>query len=168
MGNCTWCWYRGTAFLFYLGSLVWENSVTELPALSTTILSSLGFVIYFLSFLMVTLLLHGVFAPELAHPGVCHSSSEGKCPGLLAVKQCWVWSLFWSRLVFLLFLTNEPVNLNADGRGKLLFSGAPVPLSVTWPRGLCRVFGWHLPLAAAQLGQLAAANFRIVCLLFGL
>lgn len=39
-----------------------------------------------LSFLMVTLLLHGEFPSELAHLGACHSS-EAKCPGLLAVKQ---------------------------------------------------------------------------------
>lgn len=84
------------------------------------------------------------FTPGLAHPGACHSSSKGKCPTLWAVKQWWVQSLLWSRLVFLLFLSNELVNLNEDERDKLLFSRAWMLLAVTWPGGICGVFDTSL------------------------
>lgn len=151
MGDCTWCWYGGK-YLFcvwipQLGNL--SNSCLPCLYYSMTDLSLLGFVTYILSLLMVTILLHGVFTPELAHPGACHSSSKGKCPALLAVKQCWVQSLFWSRLVFSLFLSNELVNLNEEETDKLLLSRAWMLLAGTWPGGICRVFNWHLPAAVA-------------------
>lgn len=89
-----------------------------------------------------------------------HSSSKGKCPALLAVKQFWVQPLFRSRLVFLLFLSNELVNLNEKERDKLLLSRAWVLLAGTWTGGICRAFNWHLPVAAA--------NFHVIDFLFGL
>lgn len=86
MGDCTMLLWGTVFLLFCLGASA-GKSQKQLSALSMTAVSLLGVITYILSFLMVTLLLHGVFTPELAHPGACHSS-EGKCPGLLAVNQC--------------------------------------------------------------------------------
>lgn len=73
--------------------------------------------------------------------------------------------LFWSRLTFSLFLTNELVNLIADERAKL-FLVDPSHCCLRWdlvgPAGRYQ----HLLEAVAGGGGLAAASSHAVCLLF--
>lgn len=75
--------------------------------------------------------------------------------------------LLWSRLIFFLFLTNELVNLITDERAKLFLvdpSHCCLRHDLMGSAGLYR----RLLMAVAEGGELAAANSRVVRLLFGL